>query len=150
MKRQNLLFILSNFIDFSNVLTIILSRQGAEWIGILDPFFPVNEEVSFSWKQSWTKGNFLLNKLLTNACKLCCHFFQSVGFLISLSRTKIFFQIIIDFALNPIWRPLIEQMKDYKWIHFFLFSPHWRLGIDSFSMGPILEFITTLVILVAR
>nr|YP_009872745.1 NADH-plastoquinone oxidoreductase subunit 4 [Ctenolophon englerianus]QKT26985.1 NADH-plastoquinone oxidoreductase subunit 4 [Ctenolophon englerianus] len=46
--------------------------------------------------------------------------------------------------------PLIQLTEDYKWINFFNF--YWRLGIDGFSLGPILltGFITTLATLAAR
>nr|YP_009371110.1 NdhD [Vernicia fordii]ARQ82086.1 NdhD [Vernicia fordii] len=46
--------------------------------------------------------------------------------------------------------PLIQLTEDYKWIQFFDF--YWRLGIDGFSLGPILltGFITTLATLAAR
>nr|YP_010286928.1 NADH-plastoquinone oxidoreductase subunit 4 [Hydrocharis morsus-ranae]UKT60939.1 NADH-plastoquinone oxidoreductase subunit 4 [Hydrocharis morsus-ranae] len=44
---------------------------------------------------------------------------------------------------------LIQLREDYKWINVFDF--HWRLGIDGFSIGPILltGFITTLATLAA-
>nr|YP_010383569.1 NADH-plastoquinone oxidoreductase subunit 4 [Cleidiocarpon cavaleriei]UEQ13147.1 NADH-plastoquinone oxidoreductase subunit 4 [Cleidiocarpon cavaleriei] len=46
--------------------------------------------------------------------------------------------------------PLIQLTEDYKWIQFFYF--YWRLGIDGFSLSPILltGFITTLATLAAR
>ena len=45
--------------------------------------------------------------------------------------------------------PLIQLAEDYKWIQFLDF--YWRLGIDGFSLGPILltGFITTLATLAA-
>ena len=44
---------------------------------------------------------------------------------------------------------LIQLTEDYKWIHFC--DLYWRLGIDGFSLGPILltGFITTLATLAA-
>ncbi|KAJ9181114.1 hypothetical protein P3X46_009280 [Hevea brasiliensis] len=46
--------------------------------------------------------------------------------------------------------PLIQLTEDYKWIQFF--DCYWRLGIDGFSLGPILltGFITTLSTLAAQ
>nr|WMV00888.1 NADH-plastoquinone oxidoreductase subunit 4 [Terniopsis yongtaiensis]WMV01196.1 NADH-plastoquinone oxidoreductase subunit 4 [Terniopsis yongtaiensis]WMV01273.1 NADH-plastoquinone oxidoreductase subunit 4 [Terniopsis yongtaiensis] len=60
--------------------------------------------------------------------------------------------LLITYAFSANFQfedPLIQLSNDYTWINFLNF--HWRLGIDGFSIGPILltGFITTLATLAA-